>query len=61
MTSLDQAVCHDDQVDKPDPDPGQVQEGLFRSLDAQPLAKGDLCRVIAVMRANSLAHEAPTC
>jgi len=59
MASLDQAVGHDDQVNKPDSDCRQVQEGLLWSRDWQTLAKRGLCRLVAVVRANSLANQAP--
>ena len=59
VASLDQAVGYDDQVNKPDSDCRQVQEGLLWSRDWQTLAKRGLCRLVAVVRANSLANQAP--
>jgi hypothetical protein len=60
MASLDQAVGHNDQVNKSDADCREVQESLHRSRDGQALAKRGLCRILAIVRSNSLANQAPT-
>ena len=54
MASLDQAVGHDDQVNKPDSDCRQVQEGLLWSRDRQALAEGGSPSLTAIVRADRL-------